>query len=214
MEVISINPTHPRPDRLARAVEFLRRGEVAVLPTETFYGLAVDCANAEALRAVNRLKQKPEDAPILLLMSEPEQVSEVADSVPSRFDELVRRFWPGPLTLVIRASERLPREVSGGAGTVAVRVPGLAFPRRLARELGRPISGVSANRHGEPPCRTAAEVAKTFPEGVSVVLDGGTTPGGRPSTIVDLTGERPRMIRAGLLPRASLSSFLPDLEPA
>jgi L-threonylcarbamoyladenylate synthase len=95
---------------------------------------------------------------------------------------------------------------------VAVRVPGLALPRHLARALGRPITGVSANLHQQRPCRTAADVAGIFPEGVAVILDGGPTQGGAPSTIVDLTGERPSVLREGILPSSSLAPFLPDLQ--
>ena len=202
----------PRPERVAAAVGALEAGEVAALPTETFYGLAVDCCNAEAMLALNRLKRKDEDEPLLLMMEGPGQVAQVADSVPPKFEELAQLFWPGPLTLVISASPRLPAEVSGGRGTVAVRVPGLALPRHMARALGRPITGVSANLHGQRPCRTAADVAGIFPEGVAVILDGGPTQGGAPSTIVDLTGERPTVLRVGILPSSALSPFLPDLQ--
>lgn len=202
----------PRPERVAAAVAALEAGQVAALPTETFYGLAVDCGNAEAMLGLNRLKRKCETAPMLLMMEGPGQVSTVADAVPPKFEELAQLFWPGPLTLVISASPRLPAEVSGGRGTVAVRVPGLALPRHLARALGRPITGVSANLHGQRPCRTAADVAGIFPEGVAVILDGGPTQGGAPSTIVDLTGERPTLLREGILPSSSLAPFLPDLQ--
>jgi L-threonylcarbamoyladenylate synthase len=211
VRVITVNPMQPRPDRVAAAVECLAAGQIASLPTETFYGLAADSANPEALRKVNRLKQKEADSPIMLLMSERTQVSAVADTVPEQFDQLAQMFWPGPLTLVIPAAPSLPREVSGGRGSVAVRVPGLAFPRLLARELGRPISGVSANLHGQRPCREAADVAAIFPRGVDVILDGGPTQGGRPSTILDLTGDRPTIVREGILPASSLEPFLPRL---
>jgi tRNA threonylcarbamoyl adenosine modification protein (Sua5/YciO/YrdC/YwlC family) len=212
VRVITVNPMQPRPERVAAAVAALEAGKVTALPTETFYGLAVDCANAEAMLALNRLKRKGEDEPLLLMMEGPGQVSTVADAVPPKFEELAQLFWPGPLTLVIPASPRLPAEVSGGRGTVAVRVPGLALPRHLARALGRPITGVSANLYGQRPCRTAADVAGIFPEGVAVILDGGPTQGGAPSTIVDLTGERPTVLREGILPSSSLSTFLPDLQ--
>jgi len=211
LRVITVNPMEPRPERLALAVAALEAGQVAALPTETFYGLAADSANPAALREVNRLKQKDDDSPILLLMSERAQVSTVADTVPAHFDELAQLFWPGPLTLVIPASSSLPREIAGGRGTVAVRVPGLALPRRLARDLGRPITGVSANLQGESPCRTAADVAAVFDKGIDVILDGGPTQGGAPSTILDLTGEKPRVLREGILPSVSLSPYLPDI---
>jgi len=212
--VVTINPMQPRPDRLAVACETLRSGGVAALPTETFYGLAADCRNPQALREVNRIKGKPDDAPLLLLLAEPDQVDTVAASRPLHFDALAKLFWPGPLTLVVPAADDLCREASGGRGTVAVRVPGLALPRRLARELGRPISGVSANIHGEPPARTAADVARIFPDGVTLILDGGPTQGGAPSTILDLTTERPTILREGILPRTALETYLPDLARA
>jgi L-threonylcarbamoyladenylate synthase len=212
--VITVNPMQPRPDRLAAACESLDSGGIAALPTETFYGLAADCQNPVALREVNRIKRKADDAPLLLLMAEPAQVELVAAERPRHFEELAKLFWPGPLTLVVPAASDLPSEVSGGRGTVAVRVPGLALPRRLARELGRPITGVSANVHGEPPARTAADVARIFPEGVTLILDGGPTQGGAPSTILDLTTERPTVLREGILPRTALEVYLPDLVPA
>lgn len=211
MQVVQVNPDEPRPGRLEVAVELLDHGGVVAVPTETFYGLAADAFDAAALGRVNRLKGKAGDSPILLLLSDPAQVGMVAGKIPPHFDDLAGMFWPGPLTLVVPAAADLPREVSGGAGTVAVRVPGLVLPRRLAATLGRPISGVSANVHGKPPCRTAAEVAKVFPDGVDLVLDGGTTTAGTPSTILDLCGSRPRVIREGLLPVASLRLFLPEL---
>jgi L-threonylcarbamoyladenylate synthase len=202
---------HPREERLAEAVKTLESNGIVALPTETFYGLAADCANAGTLRMLNELKGKQPDAPLLLLMADSSQVSEVAERIPERFEELARSFWPGPLTMVIPAAPGLPREVSGGRGTVAVRVPGLALPRRLAEALGRPITGISANITGRPPCRTARDVADSFKSGIAMILDGGTTQGGAPSTIVDLTGERPAVLREGVLPSFSLQPFLPDL---
>jgi L-threonylcarbamoyladenylate synthase len=203
---------HPREERVAEAVKTLSSSEIVALPTETFYGLAADCGDEAALRLLNELKGKEPDSPLLLLMADSSQVSEVADALPERFEELARSFWPGPLTMVIPASPSLPREVSGGRGTVAVRVPGLALPRRVARELGRPITGISANLTGQPPCRTAQDVADSFESGIAMILDGGTTQGGAPSTIVDLTGERPAILREGVLPSFSLQPFLPDLD--
>ena len=213
MRVVTVDPRHPREERLAEAVGTLHSSGVVALPTETFYGLAVDCGDAEALRQLNKLKQKDEDTPLLLLAADRAQAAEVAASLPNHFEELARSFWPGPLTLVIPAAETLPAEVSGGRGTVAVRVPGLALPRRLARALGRPVTGISANLYGQPPCRTAGEVAAIFSEQVAMILDGGTTQGGASSTILDLTGARPRLLREGVLPAFSLYPFLPDLLP-
>lgn len=213
MLVSTIDPTRPREDRLDDVARRLTSGAVLALPTETFYGLCADSAHADALARVNRLKDKPESSPILLLAADAAQVAAVAATLPAAFAALVQAFWPGPLTLVLPAAPGLAPQITGGRNGVAVRVPGLAFPRAVAQRLGRPIAGVSANRHGEPPCRTAAEVAQTFPEGLDGIVDGGPTGGGAPSTIVDLTGARPRLQRDGLLPRRALLPFLPELEP-
>jgi len=197
---------------MTQAVAAIEQGGVVALPTETFYGLAADAFNERAVERVADLKGTPATSPVLLLIADPAQVETVADSIPEKFRELTEMFWPGPLTLVVPASPRVPRRVTAGTGTVAVRVPGLALPRRIARALGRPITGPSANPHGLPPCRTAVEVVEVFGEALDMVLDGGPTPGGKPSTILDLSQPEPRVLRDGLLPISSLGPFLPELE--
>lgn len=199
---------NPRADRVAEAARMLERAGIVALPTETFYGLAADAFCRDALVRINVLKRKPARSPILVLLADTKQVESVASRLPERFSELAAAFWPGPLTLVVPASRDVPEEVTGGSGTVAVRVAGLALPRRIARELGRPITGPSANRHAEPPCRTAGEVAHAFGDELDAILDGGSTTAGAPSTIVDLCGARPRIVREGLLPASSLAPFL------
>ncbi len=190
----------------------LASGGLVALPTETFYGLAADAFRPDAVRRVNEMKGKGAGDPVLLLLADPAQASAVTDSTPALYDELAARFWPGPLTLVIPSAERVPLEVRGGGETVAVRVPGLALPRHLARVLGRPVTGVSANRTTKAPCRTAADVAAAFPKGLEMILDGGPTPGGAPSTILDLSGDRPRLLREGLLPLSALRPFVARIE--
>lgn len=215
VEIVPVTPDDPREERIRPAVRALREGGIVVVPTETFYGLAVECFNEDAVRAVNRLKGKPDRSPVLLLMADVSQIHQVAADLPEQFELLASTFWPGPLTLVVPASDRVPREVTGGRATVGVRVPGLTLPRRLAERLGRPISGVSANLHGQPPLRNAADVLGAFPEGVDVILDAGPTAGGLPSTVVDLAGDRPTVLRAGAVPASALRPFLRDLqEPA
>jgi L-threonylcarbamoyladenylate synthase len=198
---------------LSGALETLRSGGVVAMPTETVSGLAVDAFDPGALVRLNRLKGKPTSSPVLLLVARLEMAQAVAGDLPASFAALARSFWPGPLTLVVPAGPGLPAEVSAGTGNVALRLPGLALPRQVSSALGRPISGVSANRHGAPPCRTALEVSVSFPSGVDIVLDGGPTPGGVPSTILDLTGDRPRILREGLIPASVLRSFVADLVP-
>jgi L-threonylcarbamoyladenylate synthase len=206
--VVPADPASPRKDVIERAVAVLRDAGVVAVPTETLYGLAVDGLDPAALVRINRLKKKPDDSPILLLLAETDQVEAVSDRVPELFRPLAQRFWPGPLTLVVPARPDLPVQLSRD-GTVAVRVPGLALPRRLARGLGRPISGVSANLNGEPPCRHAADVARIFAGSIEMILDGGVTSGGASSTILDISTPRPRVVREGILPLSALRPFLP-----
>ncbi len=209
--VIPVNPANPREERVQESVAELRTGSVLAIPTETFYGLAVDAFNAESVSRLNRIKGKAESAPILLLVADVEQARAAAGPIPPRFERLAAMFWPGPLTLVVPAAERLPEQIGGGSGTVGLRVPGLGLPRRLAAALERPITGISANRSGEPACRTAAEVAQMLPEGIDLILDGGPTPGGAPSTVLDLTREHPRLLREGAVPLSALRRYLDDI---
>jgi L-threonylcarbamoyladenylate synthase len=186
----------------------LANGAVLAIPTETFYGLAVDPFNAEAVRRVQTLKGTPHGSPILLLLSAAPQVSQVAESVPSYFSTLAERFWPGPLTIVVPVAPHVPPEVAGGTRGVGVRVSGLPLARLLAEAFGKPLTGTSANVHGMPPCRTAREVLDSFASGIDLVLDAGPTPGGLPSTVLDLTGPRAAIVREGAVPLASLRPFI------
>jgi L-threonylcarbamoyladenylate synthase len=210
--VIPVDPTDPLGERLDEALVRLKAGGVVALPTETFYGLAVRSFDGAAAARVNRLKGKPEErSPMLLLLADGAQVATVCEKLPDLFETLAERFWPGPLTLIVPAGPRLPEEISAGLGTVAVRVPGLALPRRMAARLGEPITGPSANLHRQPPARTAGEVAAAFPTGVDLILDGGPAPGGASSTILDLTVTPPRIVREGQVPRLALTRFVPGM---
>ncbi len=214
MQVTPVNPREPKPVRIEAAAEVLRAGGVVALPTETFYGLAVDSSQGRAVAQLNRLKVKDDDSPVLLLAPDMAQVERVITALPTSFALLARAFWPGPLTLVLPAAPGLSSQVTGGRETVAVRVPGIALPRMLAEVLGNPVTGVSANLHGRRPPRTAGEVAESFPEGIDLLLDGGPTPGGGPSTLVDLTGPKPRVLRPGIVRETALRNLVPDLQGA
>ena len=211
LKTLPVDAASPGEADLEEAVCFLKAGGIVALPTETFYGLAADAFDAAALERVHRLKGKSADDPILLLLADRSQADQVTDAVPPLFEALAERFWPGPLTLIVPAGPGVPRAVTGGRGSVAVRVPGLALPRRLAAALGRPLSGVSANRTGRPPCRTARQVADTWRRGVDLVLDGGPAAGSAPSTLLDLVACPPRVLREGWLPKAALRPFLEEV---
>lgn len=187
---------------LRAARDALLAGGAAVYPTETFYALGADPRSERGCAAVFRLKARGPGKPLPWIAADREQAVAVCEFPPAA-EALARRYWPGPLTLVL--------PLRSGAGSAAVRVSAHPLARALAAALGHPVVSTSANRSGEPPARTAAEAAAALapalaPEDSPIpVLDGGTTPGGAPSVILDLTGPAPRAVRGSLdsLPPAS-----------
>ncbi|WP_242344541.1 L-threonylcarbamoyladenylate synthase [Anaeromyxobacter terrae] len=185
--------------RVAAAAEVLRRGGLVAYPTETFYGLGALARDAEALDRLARAKLRPEGKPLPLLAADVAQVNTVArlDGLAAR---LAARFWPGPLTLVLPAAPDLDAAITAGSGTVAIRVPGGEIARSLARQAGGAIVSTSANLSGEPPPTAASELSPDLVARIDHVLDGGRTPGGLPSTIVEVAGEGVRLLREGAIP--------------
>lgn len=186
-------------DCLGPAVRALREGGVVAFPTETFYGLAVDPRSAIAVKNIFLLKQRRPDQPLPLIAASAEQVRECVGSMTPLAERLAARWWPGPLTLIIRASPVLCGDVHLSTGKVAVRVPGDVVARALAAAAGCAITSTSANISEHPPPMTADEVASALGERIDVLIDAGRTPGGLPSTIVDVTGEAAVLVRAGAI---------------
>jgi L-threonylcarbamoyladenylate synthase len=194
---VGVDPASPAAALLADAVAALRAGEIVAFPTETFYGLGAAALQPAAVRRIFEVKGRPEDKPLLVLVDSIAMAERVATDIRPRARELMMRHWPGALTLVLRAAAAVPREVTAGSGTVGVRLSPHPLARALVGALGEPITAPSANPAGLAPPTTAAEVAAYFADGVALVLDGGRTPGGQPSTVIDVTGDSPRVVRAG-----------------
>ena len=195
-EIVKLDPDDPE-RAFSRCRDVIKRGGVIAYPTETFYGLGVDPENASALRRLFEIKGRQPDQPILLLLPSQENVMDWAALVTPSAQDLMRRFWPGPLTLVFPARGDVLPELTAGSGTIGIRVPGNETTRRLLKSLGMALTGTSANLSGGPSLRTAQEVVETLGDRVDLVLDAGATPGGMPSTVVDVTGDTPRVIREG-----------------
>jgi L-threonylcarbamoyladenylate synthase len=190
----------------------LGRHGIMAVPTETFFALAVNPFRAEALVRLFALKDRNPEKPVLVMVAGTAMLPQVVREIPEVAYRLMARFWPGPLTIIFPGLPHLPRRLTGGTGTIGVRQPRQSLTCRLITELGHPITGTSANRTGHRPLVRADEVAREFGDDLGLILDAGPCPGGLPSTIVDVTGSPPRLIRAGVIPPAELAEIMPEME--
>ncbi len=195
------------PGDLAPAVSALRRGGIVAFPTDTFYGLAADPRSADAVRKIFDLKRRAPDQPLPLIASGADQILDHVGEMTPLALRLASHAWPGPLTLIIPASPRLCDAVHLSTGFVAVRVPDDAVALALASTAGHAITSTSANISGDPPSATPERVIASFGSGLDVLIDSGATPAGLPSTIVDASGNVPRLVRAGAIPWERVLEF-------
>lgn len=193
---------------LATAVALLRRGELVALPTETVYGLAADAANPAAVRGIFVAKGRPADHPLILHLAGAEALPRWCEAVPEVAWRLAADFWPGPLTLVLRAGAGVSPLVTGGQPTVAVRVPAHPVMHHILRELDRALAAPSANPFGRVSPTTAAHVRLDFAGRIAAVVDGGPCAVGIESTILDLSGATPTILRPGAITAAMLAPYV------
>ena len=190
--------------QVAEAISCLRKGGVVAFPTDTVYGLGCASRYREAVARIFQLKGRPEQMALPLLLASIGQIDEVAHPVPAVARLLAAEFLPGALTLVLKKSEAVPDFITAGGDTIALRVPAHPVPVALVSGLGMPLVGTSANLSGWPSALTAGEVRAQFGDKVDLTIDGGHVPGGQESTIVDVTGEIPVVVREGAVTRAEL----------
>jgi L-threonylcarbamoyladenylate synthase len=194
---------------IARAVEALRAGDLVAFPTETVYGLGADAANRDAVRRLYAVKGRPADHPVIVHLARPAQLDELARDVPEAARLLADSFWPGPLTMVVRRDpERVVAEVTGGRDTVGLRVPDHPVALELLASFGGGVAAPSANRFGRVSPTTAAHVRADLGSEVRVVLDGGPCRVGVESTIVDVSGGEPAILRVGGVSRSAIERVL------
>jgi L-threonylcarbamoyladenylate synthase len=199
-----MNMLNPLPDscrqEIDEAVDQLQRGRVVAFPTDTLYGLGVDVFNELALRRLFAIKGRPADLALPVLVGDHEQAEMVAGGLTELAEELARRFWPGPLTLVVPKAARLSSLVTGGRNTVAIRMPAHWIPLHLAALLGRPITGTSANYSGGPDLLTLEEIETQLGHLLDYIVRCGPAPQGIASTVVDVTTDAPKLLRQGAIP--------------
>ena len=197
--VLKVRSENPEPDVIRRAAEVIRAGGLVAFPTETVYGLGANALDAAAVARIFEAKSRPATNPVIVHVSDASEVLNVAAIWPETAAKLAERFWPGPLTLVVPKGEKVPSIVTAGGPTVAVRCPNHPVARALIREAGLPIAAPSANRSTELSPTRAEHVLKGLNGRIDMLLDGGPCPGGIESTVVDVTGEIPRVLRPGLI---------------
>lgn len=198
--MFSVDPKDPEGAILEEAAQVILEGGLVVVPTETFYALAGDGLSAEAVSRVLEAKGRETSRPTGLLIADEEMVALVATRIPRAAFKLMNRFWPGPLNLVLHAKESLPLGVVGDRMGVSVRVPASLPALGLIRLLNRPITATSANKTGGKPPQTADEAIEALGDVLEIAIDAGKTRGGEPSTMVDVRGKKPILLRAGAIP--------------
>jgi L-threonylcarbamoyladenylate synthase len=194
-----------------KGVSILKQGGLVAFPTDTVYGLGAWVGNQQAVARVYRVKERPQNIALPLLLANVSQIGEVAEPVPPIAWLLAHNFLPGALTIVLPKSDLVPDIITAGGETVAVRVPAHSIPIALAQGLGVPIVGTSANVSGKPSALTADEVYSQFGSKIDLIIDGGRCPGGRESTIIDVTGEEPVILREGAISREEIRQVCGDI---
>ena len=195
----------------AIAAELIRQGELVAIPTETVYGLGADGLNEAAVAKIFEAKGRPQDNPLILHIWDAEQMEQFCHDIPKAAYDLAKAFWPGPLTMVLPARDIVPKRTTGGLNTVALRCPDNAVTREIIRLSGVPIAAPSANLSGKPSTTTAQHVLHDHDGKIAAVVDGGPCRVGVESTIVDLTEDRPRLLRPGGITPEQLLAVLGDL---
>ncbi len=207
-ELLKVSAEAPEASSLRYAADFISRGRVVGIPTDTFYGLAADPFNLAAVEEIYRVKGRPENRALPILVHSIEQAVILAREVPAGFLKLAVKFWPGALTLLVEASHRLPLKVTGNTGRVALRWPNSKVACTLIDLLEGPVTGTSANLSGFPACSSAEQLVKQLGDRLPLVLDGGETGAALASTIVELHRDNWRIIREGIVAEAEIRAAL------
>ena len=197
MKIYKINHEHPEPEIIQLAGSAIKQGGVIAFPTRCLYGLGADAFNAEAVDRVFKIKKRPSQKPILILVDRRRQLERLVSHVSKAAARIMDKFWPGRVTLVFEAADTVPHHLTSGTAKVGIRLPGHAVAAGLVNSLGRPLTGTSANLSGRPGCRRIDDLDPRLIQQLDIVLDAGPLKGGTGSTVVDVTQDMPRVLREG-----------------
>jgi len=197
LKVYKTDCEYPEPEIIQDIGTIIQQGGVIAFPTRCLYGLGADAFNADAVDRVFKLKQRPSQKPILILIDQRIQLERLVSHVSPAASRIMDRFWPGGVTLVFEAGVKVPHHLTAGTGKVGIRLPGHPVAAALVRSLGRPLTGTSANISGEPGCCRIDDLKPQLARQLDAVLDAGPLKGGTGSTVVDVTDNMPRILRQG-----------------
>ena len=209
-ELLRVSAENPDPAALRYAAEFIRRGEIVAIPTDTFYGIAADPFNLAAVDQIYRVKGRPETRALPILVNAPSQALALSRDVPYTFHRLASKFWPGPLTILVEASTGVPLKVTAHTGNVALRWPKSVIVDALIGMVKGPITGTSGNISGQPACATAIDLLEQMGDRLPLIIDAGETPGNLASTIVKLDGDDWMVMREGVVTEQEIRAALED----
>ena len=206
-KIHKINPHNPDPSVIQDAAALIRKGGVMAFPTRCLYGLGADAFNPDAVNRIFEIKQRPAKNPILILIDDPNRLKSLVTHISEAAKAISKRFWPGRVTLVFNASAKVPDTLTAGTGKIGIRLAGHPVAAALARAIQGPITGTSANVSGFPGCHQIEDLQPTVTKQLDLILDAGPLHGGRGSTVVDVTGNIPRVLREGVVSKKDILSI-------
>jgi L-threonylcarbamoyladenylate synthase len=208
LKVYKINHEHPEPEIIQPAATVIKQGGIIAFPTRCLYGLGADAFNADAVDRVFKIKQRPFQKPILILIERRVQLEQLVSHASLAASRIMDQFWPGGVTLVFEACDNLPHHLTAGTGKIGIRLPGHPVATAMISSLGRPITGTSANLSGESGCRRLGDLKPQLTRQLDAALDAGPLKGGTGSTVVDVTGDIPRILREGEISATELLAVI------
>ena len=198
-EILPVGPESPDQGTIAKAAALIKKGGLVVFPTSSFYGLATEAFNAEAVGKVFRVKKRDPHKPLLILIASLADLTPLVRAVPKTATRLMEAFWPGRLTIIFQAADLLPSNLTGHTGQIGIRLAGHPVASSLAKAVGNPFTGTSANLSGKGGCTAVAQLDQHIRNQVDLILDAGKLEGGEASTVVDVTVAPPKILREGVI---------------
>ena len=207
-KIRKIDPINPLPDIIREAADVIKKGGIVLFPTRCLYGLGADAFNVDAVNRIFKIKRRPVNKPISVLIKNIKVVEEFVQYVPPYASKIMDNFWPGKVTIIFEAKAALPVNLTAGTGKIGIRVPEHTVPSALVNMIDNPITGTSANLSGSPGCSMLSDLEPLIADKIDLILDAGRLKGGAGSTVVDVTGDVPKILREGAVPAKDIFAIL------